>query len=180
MLFVVALVLQSTPRARLVRHAAEEVTEEKPSLSYASKTKFDVGEITSASFVGQYELEEKEDAETSKTLLQLNDDGSLILGATNGIPFTAVKGRWEYDGDALLVELIREYDTYTTSRILIGDVLELDKALPNVEGAIKVGDVVADPAGRIVVDTSPEASVGFFIAVKIPPVAFDDDDDGFL
>ena len=177
MLLVLALSLQSTPRARLVRHATEEVAEEKPSLSYAAKTRIDVGEITSASFVGQYELEEKEDADTSKTLLQLNDDGSLILGATNGIPFTAVQGRWEYDGDALIVELIREYETYSTSRILIGDVLELDKALPNVEGAIKLGDVGADPTTPIVVDASPEASVGFFIAVKIPTVVLEEDED---
>ena len=59
---------------------------------------------------GQYELEEREDADSAKTLMELTADGKALLGSTDGIPFADSKGRWEYDGKELILELTRTFE----------------------------------------------------------------------
>ena len=105
-----------------------------PELSYAADKAKDAPEeeITDASFVGQYELEEREDADSAKTLMELTADGKALLGSTDGIPFADSKGRWEYDGKELILELTRTFEdvksTFSTTRVFIGDVIARNRA----------------------------------------------------
>ena len=81
---------------------------------------------------GQYELEEREDADSAKTLMELTADGKALLGSTDGIPFADSKGRWEYDGKELILELTRTFEdvksTFSTTRVFIGDVIARNRA----------------------------------------------------
>ena len=116
----------------------------RQSLAYAADKAKDAPEeeITDASFVGQYELEEREDADSAKTLMELTADGKALLGSTDGIPFAEAKGRWEYDGKELILELTRTFEdvksTFSTTRVFIGDVIALNDVPPQVQGAIKM------------------------------------------
>lgn len=167
-----AFVPRSTLHSRLVRLNAEP-----PALAYASE-KPAQDAVTDASFVGQYELEEREDADESKTLVELMSGGSLKLGATDGVPFVGAAGRWEYDGKELIVELTRTFEgtseTYSTTRVYIGDVISLNDIPPQVSGAIKTWpSPTSDDTARIPRHAMPDDAVGYFVAVKIPEVPFD-------
>ena len=87
---------------------------------------------THISRAGQYELEEREDADSAKTLMELTADGKALLGSTDGIPFADAKGRWEYDGKELILELTRTFEdvksTFSTTRVFIGDVIAQNRA----------------------------------------------------
>ena len=135
---LVALALaQSTallaPRAPVAARGVS-LCSSPPELSYAADKAKDAPEeeITDASFVGQYELEEREDADSAKTLMELTADGKALLGSTDGIPFADSKGRWEYDGKELILELTRTFEdvksTFSTTRVFIGDVIARNRA----------------------------------------------------
>ena len=148
-----------------------------PELSYAADSAKNAPdeEITDASFVGQYELEEREDADSAKTLMELTADGKALLGSTDGIPFADSKGRWEYDGKELILELTRTFEdvksTFSTTRVFIGDVIALNDVPPQVQGAIKMTpSPTSDDMLRIPRHTLPTDAVGYFVAVKIPEV----------
>ena len=124
---------------------------------------------------GQYELEEREDAESAKTLMELTADGKALLGSTDGIPFADSKGRWEYDGKELILELTRTFEdvksTFSTTRVFIGDVIALNDVPPQVQGAIKMTpSPTSDDMLRIPRHTLPTDAVGYFVAVKIPEI----------
>ena len=164
-----ALVVPSRPRVGGVRLSAEP-----PALSYAAD-KPAQEEVTEKSFVGQYELEEREDADESKTLIALEADGKAVLGATDGIPYKGASGRWEYDGKELIVEVTRVYEgtleEYSTTRVLIGDVISLNDVPPQVSGAVKTSpSPTTDDMLRIPRHSLPDDAVGYFVAVKIPEV----------
>ena len=164
-----ALVVPSRPRAGGVRLSAEP-----PALSYAAD-KPAQEEVTEKSFVGQYELEEREDADSAKTLMELTADGKALLGSTDGIPFAEAKGRWEYDGKELILELTRTFEdvksTFSTTRVFIGDVIALNDVPPQVQGAIKMTpSPTSDDMLRIPRHTLPTDAVGYFVAVKIPEI----------
>jgi len=146
-------------------------------LRYASayRTKID-DPMTPATFLGQYEIEEKEDRDGSTTLVELAPAGVVKFGQTSGPPFSAARGRWEFTGDALIIELTREYETYSTMRVLVGDVFQLDRIPPLIMGRIKTEfepRAPADYASPLPPDDepvhpTPDDAVGFFIAGKIP------------
>ena len=124
---------------------------------------------------GQYELEEREDADSAKTLMELTADGKALLGSTDGIPFADSKGRWEYDGKELILELTRTFEdvksTFSTTRVFIGDVIALNDVPPQVQGAIKMTpSPTSDDMLRIPRHTLPTDAVGYFVAVKIPEI----------
>ena len=124
---------------------------------------------------GQYELEEREDADSAKTLMELTADGKALLGSTDGIPFAEAKGRWEYDGKELILELTRTFEdvksTFSTTRVFIGDVIALNDVPPQVQGAIKMTpSPTSDDMLRIPRHTLPTDAVGYFVAVKIPEI----------
>ena len=124
---------------------------------------------------GQYELEEREDADSAKTLMELTADGKALLGSTDGIPFADAKGRWEYDGKELILELTRTFEdvksTFSTTRVFIGDVIALNDVPPQVQGAIKMTpSPTSDDMLRIPRHTLPTDAVGYFVAVKIPEI----------
>ena len=179
-LAVLALAPQASalvaPRAPLAR-SPTAVFSSPPELSYAADKAKDAPEeeITDASFVGQYELEEREDADSAKTLMELTADGKALLGSTDGIPFADSKGRWEYDGKELILELTRTFEdvksTFSTTRVFIGDVIALNDVPPQVQGAIKMTpSPTSDDMLRIPRHTLPTDAVGYFVAVKIPEV----------
>ena len=100
---------------------------------------------------GQYELEEREDADSAKTLMELTADGKALLGSTDGVPFADSKGRWEYDGKELILELTRTFEdvksAFSTTRVFIGDVIALNDVSPQVQGAVShIGRHAAHPA----------------------------------
>ena len=164
-----ALVVPSRPRAGGVRLSAEP-----PALSYAAD-KPAQEEVTEKSFVGQYELEEREDADESKTLIALEADGKAVLGATDGIPYKGASGRWEFDGEELILEITRRYEgtiePYATTRVFVGDVIALNETPPSVNGAVKMTpSPTSDDMRRIPRHSLPDDAVGYFVAVKIPPV----------
>jgi len=166
-----ALVAPARPRA------ATRLAATPPELSYAAETRGETNleEITEASFVGQYELEEREDADSAKTLMYLKPDGKVALGATDGVPPVASAGRWEYDGKELIVELTRTFEdvkaSFATTRVLVGDVILLNDTPPQVQGAIKLTpSPTSDDLLRIPRHTLPTDAVGYFVAVKIPEV----------
>ena len=145
-----------------------------PALAYAAD-KPALGALSDASFVGQYELEEREDADSAKTLMELTADGKALLGSTDGIPFADSKGRWEYDGKELILELTRTFEdvksTFSTTRVFIGDVIALNDVPPQVQGAIKMTpSPTSDDMLRIPRHTLPTDAVGYFVAVKIPEI----------
>ena len=124
---------------------------------------------------GQYELEEREDADSAKTLMELTAGGKALLGSTDGIPFAEAKGRWEYDGKELILELTRTFEdvksTFSTTRVFIGDVIALNDVPPQVQGAIKMTpSPTSDDMLRIPRHTLPTDAVGYFVAVKIPEI----------
>lgn len=145
-----------------------------PALAYAAD-KPALGALSDASFVGQYELEEWEDADRAKTLLELTADGKAALGATDGVPFAASSGRWEFDGEELILEITRRYEgtiePYATTRVFVGDVIALNETPPSVNGAVKMApSPTSDDMRRIPRHSLPDDAVGYFVAVKIPPV----------
>jgi len=145
-----------------------------PELAYAADKPAEA-EYTDASFVGQYELEEREDADDAKTLMELSKDGKIKVGATDGIPYVEAVGRWEYDGKELILELTRSYEdakaAFATTRVFIGDVIALNDVPPQVQGAIKMTpSPTSDDMLRIPRHTLPTDAVGYFVAVKIPAV----------
>ena len=77
-------------------------------------------------------------------------DGKALLGSTDGIPFADAKGRWEYDGKELILELTRTFEdvksTFSTTRVFIGDVIALNDVPPQVQGAIKMTPSPTSPA----------------------------------
>ena len=98
-----------------------------------------------------------------------------VLGSTDGIPFADSKGRWEYDGKELILELTRTFEdvksTFSTTRVFIGDVIALNDVPPQVQGAIKMTpSPTSDDMLRIPRHTLPTDAVGYFVAVKIPEV----------
>ena len=106
---------------------------------------------------------------------QLTADGKALLGSTDGIPFADSKGRWEYDGKELILELTRTFDdvksTFSTTRVFIGDVIALNDVPPQVQGAIKMTpSPTSDDMLRIPRHTLPTDAVGYFVAVKIPEI----------
>lgn len=118
-------------KRRTVRLSAEP-----PALAYAAEKTAEKEEVSEASFVGQFELEEREDADSSKTLMELTSDGKVNVGATDGIPYLDAVGRWEYDGKELILELTRGYEgtteAYSVTRVFIGDVIALNEVPPQV------------------------------------------------
>ena len=173
-----ALLAPRAPALRGVSHCSPTaVFSSPPELSYAADKAKDAPdeEITDASFVGQYELEEREDADSAKTLMELTADGKALLGSTDGIPFADSKGRWEYDGKELILELTRTFEdvksTFSTTRVFIGDVIALNDVPPQVQGAIKMTpSPTSDDMLRIPRHTLPTDAVGYFVAVKIPEI----------
>ena len=107
--------------------------------------------------------------------MELTADGKALLGSTDGIPFADAKGRWEYDGKELILELTRTFEdvksTFSTTRVFIGDVIALNDVPPQVQGAIKMTpSPTSDDMLRIPRHTLPTDAVGYFVAVKIPEV----------
>ena len=107
--------------------------------------------------------------------MELTADGKALLGSTDGIPFAEAKGRWEYDGKELILELTRTFEdvksTFSTTRVFIGDVIALNDVPPQVQGAIKMTpSPTSDDMLRIPRHTLPTDAVGYFVAVKIPEI----------
>ena len=107
--------------------------------------------------------------------MELTADGKALLGSTDGIPFADSKGRWEYDGKELILELTRTFEdiksTFSTTRVFIGDVIALNDVPPQVQGAIKMTpSPTSDDMLRIPRHTLPTDAVGYFVAVKIPEI----------
>mmetsp|Transcript_28594 Transcript_28594/g.85424 ORF Transcript_28594/g.85424 Transcript_28594/m.85424 type:complete len:184 (-) Transcript_28594:70-621(-) len=164
------------PAPRRARVVSPALFAEPPALAYAADSaKAAVPEVSEASFVGQYELEENEDRDSAKTLMVLNADGKCSFGATDGVPPSASAGRWEWDGKELIVEIFRTFEgtgePYSTTRVLIGDVVALTETPPQVSGAIKLTpSPTSDDQLRIPRHSLPTDAVGYFVAVKIPDV----------
>ena len=81
----------------------------------------------------------------------------------------------KYDGKELIVEVTRVYEgtleEYSTTRVLIGDVISLNDVPPQVSGAVKTSpSPTTDDMLRIPRHSLPDDAVGYFVAVKIPPV----------
>ena len=116
---------------RALQSRAVRISAEPPALAYAADKTAVKEDVSEASFVGQFELEEREDADESKTLVELTTDGKVIIGPTDGIPYVSAGGRWEYDGKELILEITRSYegttDKYSVTRVFIGDVIALDE-----------------------------------------------------
>ena len=107
--------------------------------------------------------------------MELTADGKALLGSTDGIPFAEAKGRWEYHGKELILELTRTFEdvksTFSTTRVFIGDVIALNDVPPQVQGAIKMTpSPTSDDMLRIPRHTLPTDAVGYFVAVKIPEI----------
>ena len=90
-------------------------------------------------------------------------------------PFAEAKGRWEYDGKELILELTRTFEdvksTFSTTRVFIGDVIALNDVPPQVQGAIKMTpSPTSDDMLRIPRHTLPTDAVGASVAVKIPEI----------
>lgn len=67
------------------------------------------------------------------------------------------------------------YDSFSTTRIFLGNVVQLDSTPPTVEGPIKLSVNPAEKSERLVdlPPGLPDDSVGYFVATKIPPVPLD-------
>mmetsp|Transcript_4365 Transcript_4365/g.5409 ORF Transcript_4365/g.5409 Transcript_4365/m.5409 type:complete len:138 (-) Transcript_4365:319-732(-) len=136
--------------------------------------------------MAQFELEEREDKEVSRTLIELRDAGYAYIGATDGVPFNAASGRWLYlpKEKILILEILRNYEDYNTIRLLIADVIALDKTPAVIEGAIKIPkqsapDLMSAFRTYYEEDSNYIGSdaVGFFTAMKVPepvPLAVDE------
>jgi len=59
-------------------------TSDPPMVTYAHDKVQNIGPLTTATFLGQYELEEREDRDSSDTLMELRANGELLLGQTTG------------------------------------------------------------------------------------------------
>lgn len=74
-----------------------------------------------------------------------------------------------------LIYTTRRYDSFSTTRIFLGNVVQLDSTPPTVEGPIKLSVNPADQGGSLIdlPPGLPDDSVGYFVATKIPPVPLD-------
>uniref|UniRef100_A0A7S3NL05 Uncharacterized protein n=1 Tax=Aureoumbra lagunensis TaxID=44058 RepID=A0A7S3NL05_9STRA len=149
----------------------ESSSTEIPGVEYAKDNRKSIT-INRQSFVGEYEIEEREDRDTSKTLIELLDNGHILLSKTDGIPTQSAYGQWEYISESLVFKLHRQYEGYATDRVFLGDVISLDRIPPIIEGQIKCAEDSITSDEEIQYDFAPhlahpDDAIGYFTAVRI-------------
>ncbi|KAJ1459113.1 hypothetical protein M885DRAFT_512331 [Pelagophyceae sp. CCMP2097] len=131
--------------------------------------------LSADQIVGNYELEEDEDADSCKSLMEMRPDGGVVLGATSGVPFVSQAGSWALapSGDEIRIVLEREYESnasrFTLTRFLVGDVVDgLWKLPATFTGRIQATESDDAAMPQIQGLANPNSAMGYFIALKIP------------
>lgn len=131
-----------------------------------------VNSFTPASIADtSFQLEELEDSEAGVTSIMLKFDGSVVLGPTDGPPFTGAHGTWEVEpsNDRFAMQIER---TFQTGRLKSQstDMGEFEFRVKRVYDGIftKVGAQLAIEGSMHCIDeTLGEQRVGFFKMIDI-------------
>ena len=109
-----------------------------------------------------YQLEEMEDRENATTECYLKQDGTVVLGDTDGPLWTSAQGKWYIQDDGFIMTITKKFGAGTDSsdmgefeyeleRTFIGDMTVVGESVA-ITGVMKSDDVL----------TGKEKEVGFF------------------